>query len=57
MPHYFRRHPGYIAHKDKTWGMVDCVLFVVMRERGMVDALTNDKDFARAGFDALMRAS
>lgn len=45
----------YRTHKDKTWGMIDCVSFVVMRERGIVDALTNDKDFRQAGFNALMR--
>jgi predicted nucleic acid-binding protein len=47
----------YQTHGDKTWGMADCISFVVMRERGLVDALTNDKDFAQAGFNALMRAS
>ncbi|MCA1631612.1 MAG: PIN domain-containing protein [Acidobacteria bacterium] len=47
----------YRTHTDKAWGMVDCVSFVVMQERGLVDALTNDKDFAQAGFNALMRAS
>ncbi len=44
----------YRTHKDKTWGMTDCVSFVVMRERGIADALTNDKDFRQAGFNALM---
>jgi predicted nucleic acid-binding protein len=33
------------------------VSFVVMRERGMTDVLTNDKDFGQAGFNALMRDS
>lgn len=45
----------YRTHRDKTWGMIDCVSFVVMRERGIVDALTSDKDFRQAGFNALMR--
>jgi len=45
----------YRTHKDKSWGMTDCVSFVIMRERGIVDALTNDKDFRQAGFNALMR--
>jgi predicted nucleic acid-binding protein len=30
---------------------------IVMRERSIVDALTNDKDFQQAGFNALMRES
>jgi len=47
----------YRTHKDKPWGMTDCISFIVMRERGIVDALTNDKDFRQAGFNALMRAS
>ena len=47
----------YRTHKDKRWGMIDCVSFVVMRERGIVDVLTNDKDFEQAGFAPLMRMS
>lgn len=46
----------YRTHQDKAWGMTDCVSFVVMQERGIVDALTNDKDFRQAGFNALMRS-
>ena len=45
----------YRTHTDKAWGMTDCVSFVVMRERGVTDALTSDKDFRQAGFNALMR--
>jgi predicted nucleic acid-binding protein len=40
---------------DKEWGLVDCVSFVVMRERGITDALTSDNHFRQAGFNALMR--
>jgi predicted nucleic acid-binding protein len=47
----------YRTHKDKSWGMTDCISFIVMRERGIVDALRNDKDFRQAGFNALMRES
>jgi predicted nucleic acid-binding protein len=47
----------YRQHEDKTWGMVDCFSFIVMRERGIADALTNDKDFLQAGLNALMRIS
>jgi hypothetical protein len=47
----------YRAHKDKAWGMTDCVSFIVMRGRGIEAALTNDKDFRQAGFNALMRES
>ena len=44
----------YCKYADKTWGLVDCVSFVVMRETGITDALTNDKHFQQAGFNALM---
>lgn len=44
----------YKSRADKTWGLVDCISFVVMRERGINDALTSDKHFVQAGFRALM---
>lgn len=44
----------YKSHEDKTWGLVDCISFVVMRENGITDALTADKHFVQAGFRALM---
>lgn len=40
---------------DKTWGLTDCVSFIVMQERGLTDALTTDKHFWQAGFRALLR--
>lgn len=45
----------YRAYQDKAWGLVDCISFVVMRERGIQDALTFDQHFEQAGFCALMR--
>lgn len=45
----------FCDYDDKTWGLVDCVSFVVMRELDIVDALTYDKHFVQAGFRALMR--
>jgi len=39
---------------DKEWGLVDCVSFVVMRERGINSALTADEHFVQAGFRALL---
>lgn len=47
----------YQTHKDKAWGLTDRTSFVVMRERGVVDALTYDVDFRQAGFNPLMRES
>jgi predicted nucleic acid-binding protein len=54
-PLFQRAFELYRTHQDKAWGMIDCVSFVVMRDRGIADALTNDKDFGQAGFVALMR--
>ncbi len=45
----------YRQRSDKEWGLTDCVSFVVMRERGITDALTADEHFQQAGFRALLR--
>ena len=44
----------YKTHADKTWGLVDCISFVVMRENEITDALTSDRHFVQAGFRALL---
>lgn len=41
--------------RDKEWGLVDCISFIVMRERGSNHALTADEHFVQAGFRALLR--
>ena len=45
----------YEARPDKEWGLVDCVSFVVMRERDVTDALTSEEHYRQAGFLPLMR--
>ena len=45
----------YRTHADKEWGLVDCLSFVVMRDAGITAALTFDKHFVQAGFQALLR--
>jgi uncharacterized protein len=45
----------YSSRLDKEWGLVDCLSFVVMKERKMTDALTYDKHFVQAGYTAIMR--
>jgi len=52
---FHRAFELYQTYNDKNWGLVDCVSFVVMRENNITDALTNDKHFQQAGFNALMR--
>jgi predicted nucleic acid-binding protein len=44
----------YRDRADKEWGLVDCVSFVIMRERGLTEALTPDRHFEQAGFRALL---
>jgi len=39
---------------DKTWGLVDCASFLVMREAGIRDALSADRHFEQAGFRCLL---
>jgi len=45
----------YDQHRDKQWTLTDCTSFVVMRERGIADALTGDHHFEQAGFVALLK--
>jgi uncharacterized protein len=40
----------YEKHKDKTWGLVDCVSFIVMQNRKIAVALAFDRHFVQAGF-------
>jgi predicted nucleic acid-binding protein len=40
---------------DKEWSLTDCVSFVVMKQRGITQALSFDHNFEEAGFVALLR--
>jgi uncharacterized protein len=42
------------SHADKSWGLTDCISFVVMRQQGITDVLTHDRHFQQAGFNALL---
>ena len=44
----------YRKHDDKTWGITDCLSFVVMKEQELTIALTADRHFIQAGFRALL---
>lgn len=44
----------YQSRLDKDWGLTDCTSFVVMQQRGIIEAFTSDKHFEQAGFIRLM---
>lgn len=43
------------SREDKEWSLVDCSSFIIMKERGMLEALTNDVHFEQAGFIRLLK--
>jgi predicted nucleic acid-binding protein len=45
------------SRPDKSWGLTDCISFVIMNEAGITDALTADVHFQQAGFRALLLES
>ena len=45
----------YARRPDKEWSLTDCVSFVVMKERGVTEALTADHHFEQAGFTILLK--
>lgn len=44
----------YSSRRDKDWSLVDCTSFVLMRRMAITSALTADRHFIQAGFDALL---
>ncbi len=44
----------YRNRADKNWGLTDCLSFVVMERRTLTEALTTDRHFEQAGFQANM---
>ena len=55
-PDLFARGINLYANRpDKGWSLTDCLSFVVMAERGIVEALTGDHHFKQAGFRAVFR--
>ena len=40
---------------DKSYSLCDAVSFVIMRERGIAEALTTDRHFEQEGFVRLLR--
>ena len=43
------------SREDKEWSLVDCSSFIIMKERGILEALTNDVHFEQAGFIRLLK--
>ena len=44
----------YTRRSDKDWGLIDCASFVVMDDKGISQAFTNDRHFEQAGFTNLL---
>jgi predicted nucleic acid-binding protein len=44
----------YQSRTDKPWGLTDCTSFVLMKQRGLTQALTTDHHFEQAGFTRLV---
>jgi predicted nucleic acid-binding protein len=42
---------------DKEWSLVDCMSFVVMKEKRIKKALTGDRHFDQAGFQSLYQTA
>ena len=52
----FRRGCELHAQRaDKEWSLTDCISFVVMKQRGIHEALTSDHHFQQAGFRVLIK--
>ena len=45
----------YEERVDKGWGLTDCASFLIMEEKGVTEALTHDRHFVQAGFQALLK--
>ncbi len=43
------------ARLDKAYSLCDAISFILMRQRGLTDALTTDHHFEQEGFRALLR--
>ena len=44
----------YQDREDKTWGLTDCISFMVMQDQDLIQALTTDEHFVQAGYRALL---
>ena len=44
----------FTARSDKDWSLTDCLSFIVMERRNILEALTADNHFEQAGFHAVL---
>lgn len=44
-----------LARQDKTYSLCDAISFILMRQRGITEALTTDKHFEQEGFIRLLQ--
>ncbi len=45
----------YDRRRDKHWSLTDCISMVVMKELGLIEVLTADRDFEQAGFKNVLK--
>jgi uncharacterized protein len=45
----------YKSRPDKELGLLDCISFIVMNDRGIHEALTTDEHFEQAGYQSLLQ--
>jgi predicted nucleic acid-binding protein len=45
----------YHRYQDKDWTLTDSTSFLIMRERGITEALTADRHFEQPGFIAMLK--
>ena len=46
----------FTERSDKEWSLVDCASFVVMQQRGIIEASTTDHHLEQASFVCLLKA-
>ncbi|MFO5494086.1 MAG: type II toxin-antitoxin system VapC family toxin [Cuspidothrix sp.] len=45
-----------LVRQDKTYSLCDAISFVLMRKKGIREALTTDKHFEQEGFTRLLQS-
>jgi uncharacterized protein len=49
---YRRGMRHFELHADKGWSLTDCISFLIMHDKDLLDALTFDRHFIQAGFSS-----